>query len=225
MIPRKLRSFETSLVAIGIAITAPAWSVSLATVDTADAFPAGTASNTALTADSWTAGSASLVPVMATEMQANRAATLDTPAEGGGVEAIGKPLTDVAFVRAATESGRKEVNSAREALPQLKAPELKRIAEMLVSDHGNANARLSQIAEAKQWPVPPPAAPAAPPSGSASNDFDAKWTAEMIAGHERSVALYRAQANGGEDKDLRKYARDTLPTIEQHLAQLKSLQK
>jgi putative membrane protein len=107
----------------------------------------------------------------------------------------------------------------------LKAPELKRIAEMLVSDHGNANARLSQIAEAKQWPVPPLAAPAAPPSGSASNDFDAKWTAEMIAGHERSVALYRAQANGGEDKDLRKYARDTLPTIEQHLAQLKSLQK
>ena len=39
----------------------------------------------------------------------------------------------------------------------------------------------------------------------------------MIAGHERSVALYRAQAQGGEDQDLRKYARDTLPTIEHHL--------
>ena len=47
----------------------------------------------------------------------------------------------------------------------------------------------------------------------------------MIAGHERSVALYRAQAQGGEDQDLRKFARDALPTIEHHLEELKRLQK
>jgi len=47
----------------------------------------------------------------------------------------------------------------------------------------------------------------------------------MIAGHERSAALYRAQAAGGEDKDLRTYAKDTLPTIEKHLAELRRLQK
>ena len=47
----------------------------------------------------------------------------------------------------------------------------------------------------------------------------------MIAGHERSVALYRAQAQGGEDQDLRKYAHDTLPTIEHHLEELRRMQK
>jgi putative membrane protein len=94
-----------------------------------------------------------------------------------------------------------------------------------VTDHTNANDKLSRIAEQKGWPLPAPGAAAAPPSGTASSDFDAKWTAEMIAGHERSVAMYRAQAQSGEDKDLRKYARDTLPTIERHLAQLRSLQK
>ena len=47
----------------------------------------------------------------------------------------------------------------------------------------------------------------------------------MIAGHERSLALYRAQAQSGEDKDLRRYASDTLPTIEHHLEELRSLQK
>jgi putative membrane protein len=117
------------------------------------------------------------------------------------------------------------VDAARDALPQLKKPELKRIAEMLVTDHGSANERLAKIAEAKGWPVPGPQAAGAPPSGTASGDFDAKWTADMIAGHERSLALYRAQAQAGEDKDLRKFARDTLPTIEHHLAELKSLQK
>jgi len=227
MIPRKLRSFNQSLLVIAVAMTGPAWAVSLSTIESAQPLPDGALRTAALAStDGWTAGSGLLVPMMAAEMQANPSATLDARADdGGGQPAVGKPLTDIAFVRVATENGRREVNAAREALPQLKAPELKRIAETLVSDHNSANARLAQMAETKQWPVPPPSAPSAPPSGSASGDFDARWTADMIAGHERSVALYRAQAAGGEDKDLRKYARETLPAIEQHLAQLKSLQK
>ena len=138
---------------------------------------------------------------------------------------VGKSVDDIAFVRQATENSRKEIKSARDALLQLKNPELNRIAEMLVNDHSGANERLAKIAEAKQWPLPAPQMQPAPPSGTASGDFDAKWTAEMIAGHERSIALYRAEAQGGEDKDLRKYARDTLPTIEHHLAELRRLQK
>jgi len=96
---------------------------------------------------------------------------------------------------------------------------------MLVTDHSGANARLAKLAEAKHWTLP--AAPKAgpPPSGTAVINFDSKWTAEMIAGHERSVAMYRAQAQSGEDQDLRKYARETLPTIEHHLAELRRLQK
>jgi predicted outer membrane protein len=39
------------------------------------------------------------------------------------------------------------------------------------------------------------------------------------------VALFSAEAKSGEDQDLRQFARDTLPTIEHHLAALKSLQK
>jgi len=47
----------------------------------------------------------------------------------------------------------------------------------------------------------------------------------MLAGHERSMALYRAEAKSGEDPDLRQFAHDTLPTIEHHLAALRNLQK
>ena len=84
---------------------------------------------------------------------------------------------------------------------------------MLVNDHSGANQRLSKIAESKQWPLPAPPPRSAPPTGTASSDFDAKWTAEMIAGHERSKKLYHAEAQTGEDKDLRQYASETLPTI------------
>lgn len=217
-----MNRISQSLVAIGLAATAPVWAVSVPDSPNSQ-HPENAASASQYVAANVSAGSASLVPLMAIEMEANHAAAIDAGTETGG--AVGKPVDDIAFVKQATESGRKEVRSARDALPQLKQPELKRIAEMLVNDHGGANERLAKIAEAKQWPVPAPSLPGAPPSGTASSDFDAKWTAEMIAGHERSIALYRAQAQGGEDKDLRKYASDTLPTIERHLAELRKLQK
>jgi putative membrane protein len=209
------------LTAIGI-IAAPAWAVSLPAAGPAQPLPDSTVTSLA-PGENLTAGSAALVPLMAADMQANQTNTVDAPATGGND--VGKPIDDITFVKKASESGHKEVNSAREALAQLKEPELKRIAEMLVNDHSGANARLSKIAEAKHWPVPAQPVQGPPPSGTASTDFDAKWTAEMIAGHERSVALYRAQAQAGEDSDLRKYARDTLPTIERHLAELRRLQK
>lgn len=202
----------------------PAWSVSLSTIGPAQPVPVAVESAVELNgASAISAGSTTLIPVMAADVQARTSNAVDAPASGA--VPVGKPIDDIQFVKQATESGRKEVIASQDALPQLKNPQLKQIAELLANDHASANERLSRIAEVKGWPVPAPSAPAAPPSGTASGDFDAKWTAEMIAGHERSVALYRAQAAGGEDKDLRKYARDTLPTIEKHLAQLRSLQK
>jgi putative membrane protein len=211
------------LAAFGI-IAAPAWAVSLPAAGPAQSFPDKTLTAESLApGESLAAGSASLVPLMAADMQANQTQAVDAPATGGSE--AGKPIDDITFVRKATESSYKEVSSAKDAIPQLQQPELKRIAEMLVNDHTGANARLSKLAGAKHWPVPGPLAQTPPPSGTASSDFDANWTAEMIAGHERSVAMYRAQAQAGEDQDLRKYARETLPTIERHLAELKRLQK
>jgi putative membrane protein len=209
-----------------IVVAAPSLAVSLPATGPDVARPEAAASQLSpaqtLVADNWTSGSAALVPVVATDAQANPVSAVDAPADGGAP--AGKPVDDIQFVQQATESGRHEMQSARDALPQLSKPELRQIAEMLASDHANANAKLAKIAESKGWPVPAPRSPAAPPTGTAAN-FDSRWTAEMIEGHEKSVALYRAQATGGEDKDLRKYATETLPTIERHLAQLRSLQK
>jgi len=206
------------------AAAAPALAASLSFPSEPQPTPMPDAAAPAPVLDSWSPGSATLVPLMAADAQATSTAQVDTPAAGTS-QPTGKPLDDVSFVKRAAESGRKEVAAARDALPRLKRPELKHMAEMLVQDHTSANAKLARIAEAKGWPLPAPQADTPPPSGTSSGDFEDKWTAEMIAGHERSVAMYRAQAQAGEDQDLRKYARDTLPTIEHHLAELKKLQK
>jgi putative membrane protein len=208
-----------------LALAAPAWSVSMRATGPAEAMPDNGATPVALpVAENLTAGSATLAPLMAADLPTHASSRADASAQTGGGN-VGKPIDDISFVARATESGRKEINSARQALPQLQDPDLKRMAEMLVNDHGDANARLAKIAEEKSWPVPPPPRHEPPPAGTAIPDFDAKWTAEMIAAHERSVALYSAQAQGGEDPELRKYARETLPAIQHHLAELRRLQK
>jgi putative membrane protein len=218
----KRRLVDTSLAVIGIAVTAPVWAVSLASID-AQSQPQGEVRMASLVPN---AGSASLVPLMAAEVQANSAAASvhAVQAQPGDVP-VGKPLDDLSFVRLATENGRKEASAARYALPQLTKPEFKRVAEMMFSDGNDASQRLFNLVEQKQWPVPGPRAEAAPAAGTASGDFDTAWTAEMIASQERSLALYRAQAATGEDKDLRNFARDTVPVIERHLNELKGLPK
>jgi putative membrane protein len=175
-------------------------------------------------AENLVAGSASLMPVVAAESPAQPVSTIDSAAPAGGGD-IGKPIDDISFLALAADSGRKELGAAHDALAQLKDPELRRVAESLIRTHEDANANLARIAEAKSWPLPARSAHPAPPAGAASADFDALWTDEMIANHERLAALYGAQAQGGEDQELRRFARDTLPALQNHLTELRRLQK
>lgn len=222
-----IRCLAACLALAGVAAT-PAWAVSRSAMGPSQPLPDAGAAPASLAAvepalEAFSPGSAALVPLSAAEVPAIPVSTLEASTPGG--TAAGKPIDDFHFVARASENGRSVENSARDALFQLQDPQLKRVAEKLARDRGDANRRLSKIAEDKMWPLPPDHRQDPPPAGSASLDFDARWIADMIAAQERSVALYSAQAQGGEDQDLRKYARDTLPTIQAHLAELRRLQK
>jgi putative membrane protein len=210
---------------ITLAVISPAWSMSLATTGPAQPRPdQGVATVSLPVAANLVAGSASLIPIVAAELPAQSTRNVDTTAPAGGGD-IGKPIDDISFLALAADGGRKELGAAHDALAQLKDPELRRVAEGLIRTHEDANARMARIAEAKSWPLPVRPAHAAPPAGAASADFDAIWTDEMIVTHERLAALYGAQAQGGEDQELRRFARDTLPTLQNHLTELRRLQK
>ena len=221
----KTRTLKTATLIAALAAASPAWPVSMKATGPAQTLPDPAASAVSQPlAENLAAGSTSLIPVMAAELPATPASSVDASQQTGGSD-VGKPIDDISFAARATENARKESTAARDALPHLQDPALKRMAEMLVKDHDDASTRLAKLAEAKQWPLPGLQRHDPPPSGTAIPDFDERFTYDMIAAHERSVALYSAQAQGGEDADLRKYARDTLPTIQHHLAELRRLQK
>ena len=222
-----MRRFE--LILVGLAAALPAWAVSLTATPPPQPIPQSINHGSLAPApiESWTTGSGALLPLVAADAQATRINAVDEPAGKAGATATKvAAVDDATFVSKASASGQKEVAAARAAIPKLGNPRLKSMAEMLVQDHTRANARLSKLAETKGWPMADKPGDAPPMAGEAAGaEFDRQWTAEMIAGHERSAALYRAQAQSGNDKDLRQFAHDTLPTIEHHLAELRKLQK
>jgi putative membrane protein len=210
------------LVAAAMFATSPAWSVGASSSGPAS-LPPEVFMPDSLVAGSLASGSGALVPLVAADMPAQPISLVDasTPSSGGA----DKLVDDITFVARATESGRRESQAARDALPQLKDPELKRLAEMLAQERDGVNVQLERIALARDWPVPAPRSADAPPAGRANADFDAHWTDDMILAQERSVALYNAQAQAGEDRELRKHARDTLPLLQNQLSELRRLQK
>jgi putative membrane protein len=206
---------------------APAWSSSLSVAGPNPPSPHDLDGPTLVTPpqpSDPTSGSAALVPVMATDTQAGQSSGLDAAATAGN-------LDDFSFVIVASERARRGAHAARAALPQLKNPDLKRIAENLLNDHDHANAKLASVALARNWPVTsashsrPTPSRVEPALTAFDAHFDSKWTADMIAANEESKALYGAQAQGDEDTDLRRLAREILPTIEHHLVELRRLQK
>lgn len=207
------------------AAATPAWAISLVTTGPAQPLPDPVATAVTLpVAENLTAGSAMLVPLMAADLAASESSTIDASTPTGGGD-IGKPIDDISFLAIATERVRDELNIASDALVQLQDPELKRVAEALIRDLGDADTRMAKIAEEKKWPLPAQQRRDAPPAGAADADFDANWTDDMISARERSVALFSAQAQGGEDRDVRRFARESLPTIQRHLNELRRLQK
>ena len=47
----------------------------------------------------------------------------------------------------------------------------------------------------------------------------------QVQGHSDAVMLFTDYAQSGKDADLKKFATETLPTIQQHLSMAQTLQK
>ena len=94
---------------------------------------------------------------------------------------------------------------------------------MILEDHRNSSQKLQSLASRKGWTLPSAAsadADQAMTSTSGSGSFDDRFLADQIRMHREAISLYRAQASGGSDPDLRQFARDQLPHLEHHLEML-----
>lgn len=150
--------------------------------------------------------------------------TATTTAPAAGAATAPAPMAAMApqeFVSNAASGGLFEVQSSELALERSQTPAVKEFAQMMINDHSKANEELKTLAEAKGLTVPteiagPPAQHMAAVQAAEGEAFDATYMQHQAQAHAETIALFQAQAEGGEDPDLRAWAEKTLPTLNAH---------
>jgi len=130
--------------------------------------------------------------------------------------------SDRKFVEDAAKGGMAEVALAKIAEQRASSPEVKQFAQRMEQDHSKANEQLRQIAEAKG--VTMPAGPKAADKHEESKlsklqgqDFDREYMDYMVKDHKKDVKEFQKQAQKAKDPDVKSFAQQTAPTLEEHL--------
>jgi putative membrane protein len=160
-----------------------------------------------------------LAPVMA--LLAGPALAQQTAATGN---AATSQLNDIdrQFVATAGSGGLAEVEAARLAEQQAGKKQVKDMAQRMIADHSKANEKLASLAS--QAGLSAPTAPDAKQKAEATKlktlsgaAFDRAYVKDEIQDHKETIALFQKEAKSGQDPQLKQFASQTLPTLQQHL--------
>ncbi len=129
---------------------------------------------------------------------------------------------DSMFMTHAAADGMAEITMGQMALEKSSNTEVKQLAQRIVDDHTDANAKLRSLAQAKQVTLPTGPTDEARQSADAMasmdpTKFDQAWTAAMVKDHQKAVALFAREVKQTRDPEVRTFAEATLPTLKAHL--------
>ena len=60
-------------------------------------------------------------------------------------------------------------------------------------------------------------------AGEKSKDFDSDFASGQLSGHKDAVSMFEDYAKSGDDKSLKDWAKETLPTLKMHLSRAEAL--
>jgi putative membrane protein len=129
------------------------------------------------------------------------------------------------FAEQASVAGMFEIESSKLALQKSKNQKVREFAQKMVTDHQKADTKLKQV-------HPKGIATGLDEEHSKTMDrlraadadtFDKAYIAEQTTAHQQAVELFGGYAAGGDDPKLKAFAQETLPTLKQHLAHVKTL--
>jgi len=129
---------------------------------------------------------------------------------------------DNTFLTKAAQGGMEEVELGKLAVERASDPKVKNFGQRMVDDHSAANDKLKQVAAKKNVSLPPQMteeqqrtkAKLAKLSGA---EFDRSYMEYMVNDHKADVAEFQREGNSGNDPDVKGFAQETLPTLQDHL--------
>lgn len=132
------------------------------------------------------------------------------------------------FLKEAAQGGLAEVEMGNLAAKNAQSAEVKAFGQMMVSDHGKANAELKALAAKKNIELPADIGSHRSTidklKGLMGKDFDHKYVDAMVDDHDKDVSAFQAQADKSADPDVKAFAAKTLPVLKAHLEKIKAIQ-
>jgi putative membrane protein len=133
------------------------------------------------------------------------------------------------FLERAAEGGNAEIAIGMLALMDgyTQRAEVAAFGRLMAADHRAINQQLAAIATAKRISLPTSLGEHQQNFDRLvdlkRDEFDREFVRVMIEDHQEAVRLYREEAEGGVDPQLKAFAAATLPKIEAHLAHAEKL--
>jgi putative membrane protein len=166
---------------------------------------------------------------------------------GGGASAkeilgIGTPNA-TQFRAKASASDAFEVLSSKIALTHATDPDIKSFAQMMIDDHTKSTRKLVAIGGISMASLKTKMKPGHDGKyvgndllgsnadelnsldSKSNDDFNKTYINDQVKGHEDAVSLLEDYARNGDNAKLKAFAHDILPTVKEHLAKAKDLQK
>ena len=135
---------------------------------------------------------------------------------------------DADFAAKAADGGMTEVILGKLAEQKASDPQVRMFGQRMVADHGKANDELKAIASKNHITLPDQ--PGMKHKELASKlgkmdgkEFDKAYTQDMVKDHEEDVAMFKKEAESGENPDVKMFAQKTLPTLQEHLDMIRKI--
>ena len=135
---------------------------------------------------------------------------------------------DQKFIKEAAEGGLAEVELGQLATEKGSSDDVKKFGQRMIDDHGKANDQLKQIASSKG--VDLPSEPSAKNKATkdrlsklSGEQFDKAYMTDMLQDHKKDIAAFRRESTSGRDQDVKSFATQTLPTLQDHLKDAQSI--
>jgi len=132
------------------------------------------------------------------------------------------------FVESAAQGGITEVEAGKLALEKSSSADVKTFAQHMITDHTKANQELMTLAKKLDIEVPDDAALTDKAKKAIlemrDESFDKAYANNQVDAHEKTVALFKKEAESSDNAELKAFATKTLPTLEAHLEKAKALQ-
>jgi putative membrane protein len=152
----------------------------------------------------------------------NNKSNSNANSNGGGA------MTDKDFMTEAAVGGMAEVELGKLASTKAQNADVKKFAQMMVTDHTKANGELKTLATGKSATLPTELdamhkSTMTELQGLSGADFDKAYVASQLADHEKTVKLFQTQSQSGTDADVKAFAAKNLPTLQAHLEMVRNL--